>query len=91
MAQKTFSLQEVLCQIDALDEADPNSEDDFDGEWCAEDGNLNLHGDVGCVRDIQSSLLQSDDVVAGPSGIQQLAQNVDSVEDMRSEFVWYIM
>ena len=34
------SLQEVLGQIDALGEvaADPDSEDDFDGEWCDEDG-----------------------------------------------------
>ena len=40
MAQKTCSLQEVLGQIDALGEvaADPDSEDDFDGEWCDEDG-----------------------------------------------------
>ena len=39
MAQKTCSLQEVLSQIDALGEAaaDPDSEDDFDGEWCDED------------------------------------------------------
>ena len=40
MAQKACSLQEVLGQIDALGEvaADPDSEDDFDGEWCDEDG-----------------------------------------------------
>ena len=62
-AQKTFSLQEVnepmkevLRQIDALDEvaADPDSEDDFDGEWCDEDGNLNLHSaDAGCMCNVQ--------------------------------------
>ena len=52
----------MLCQIDPHNEvaADPDSGDDFDGEWCNEDGNLNLHGDVGCVCDIQSLLLQSD-------------------------------
>ena len=88
MAQKVFSLQEVFSQTNALDEvtADPVSEDDSDGKWWDMDGMLNLHGgDVGCVHDIQSLLLQSDDVVAGPSGIQQLAENVNSVEDTHSQ------
>ena len=70
MAQKTCPLQEVLGQIDALGEvaADPDSEDDFDGEWCDEDGDLSLHGgDVGCVCDVQSLFTQSDAVVARPS------------------------
>ena len=54
-------------QIHALNKvvADPesDSEDDFYGEWCDEDGNFNLHGgDVGCVHDSQSLLLQSDDL-----------------------------
>ena len=45
MAQKMFSLQRV-----AEVAADPDSEDDFDGEWYDEDGKLNLHdGDVSCV------------------------------------------
>ena len=84
MAQKAFSLQEVFSQINALGKvtADPVSEDGSDGKWWDMDGKLTLHGgDVGCVHDIQSLLLQSDDVVAGPSGIQQLAENFNSVED----------
>jgi len=62
-AQKMFSLQKVnepmkkvLCLIDTLDEvaADPDSEDDVDGEGCDEDGNLNVHSaDAGCVRNVQ--------------------------------------
>ena len=46
----------MLSQIDALDEvaADRDSENDFDGEWCDEDGDLNLHsGDEGSARDVQ--------------------------------------
>ena len=55
MVQKIFSLQEVPSQIHALNKvvADPesDSEEDF------------LHGgDVGCVHDSQSLLLQSDDL-----------------------------
>ena len=47
-------MKEVLSHIDA---ADPDSDDDFDGEWWDEDGNLNPHGgDVGCSRDRQSLL-----------------------------------
>ena len=44
MVQKMFFLQEVLRLIDAVNQvaADLDSEDDFDGEWCDEDGNLNL-------------------------------------------------
>ena len=40
--QKMFFLQEVLSQINALDEvaSDPDTEDNFDGKWCDEDGNL---------------------------------------------------
>lgn len=49
MAQKMFSLQRV-----AEVAADPDSEDDFDGEWCDEDGNLNLHSaDAGCMCNVQ--------------------------------------
>ena len=42
--QKMFSLQEVLRQIDALNQValDLDYEDDFEGEGCDEDGNLNL-------------------------------------------------
>ena len=51
--KKWFSLEEVLDEL-AADEA---SDDDFVGDWCDSDGNLNLHGDdVGCVSDIQASL-----------------------------------
>ena len=73
----------MISQTNALDEiaADLDSEDDFDGERCDEDGDLNLHGgDAGHVHDIQSVLSQSDDAVTRPSGIQQLAENADSVE-----------
>ena len=58
-----FSLQEVnepmkkvLRLIDTLDEvaADPDSEDDLDGERWDEDGNLNVHSaDAGCVQNVQ--------------------------------------
>ena len=73
----------MISQINALDEiaADGDSEDDFGGEWCDEDGDLNLHrGDAGPVHDSQSELPQSEYVVTRPSGIQQLAENADSVE-----------
>ena len=64
---KDIFLARSASQIHALNKvvADPesDSEDDFYGEWCDEDGNFNLHGgDVGCVHDSQSLLLQSDDL-----------------------------
>ena len=89
MVQKIFSLQEVPSQIHAFNKvvADPesDSEDDFYGEWCDEDGNFNLHGGyVGCVHDSQSLLLQSDDL-----WLDQVAFNnwlkMFSVEDTRSQ------
>ena len=49
-------MKKVLRLIDTLDEvaADPDSEDDLDGERCDEDGNLNVHSaDAGCVRNVQ--------------------------------------
>ena len=70
-------IKEVLSPIDT---ADWDSDDDSDDAWRHEDGNLNPHGgDVVFSRDNQSLLSQSDNAVAGPSGIQQLAENVDSV------------
>lgn len=51
MAQKMFSLQEVLNQNDALDEvaADQDSAVDFGGEWCYVGGDLDLHSGDGSV------------------------------------------
>ena len=52
-AKKWFSLEEVLDELAAAEDSD----DDFDGDWCDSDGNLNLHGDnVGCVSDIEALL-----------------------------------
>ena len=66
--------------LSPIDTADWDSDDDSDDEWRHEDGNLNPHGgDVVFSRDNQSLLSQSDNAVAGPSGIHQLAENVDSV------------
>ena len=66
--------------------ADRDSDDNFDGDWCDSDGNLNLHDDdVGCVSDIKSLLLRvgvsSDSGLSGDRGVTETV--VESLEARR--------
>ena len=94
--RRWFSVQETLDAIHSNNEiaADADSDDDFDGEWCNDDGSLNLHGgDVGCVSDIQTLLQRAtgaappdDNAVAGPSAAvtQPTQTSITSISESES-------